>query len=125
METTADQGSSWPDASPPGPLGRADKMANKADSAIDQTARAAGDAVEKARSVTDRVSASAHAAMDKASKTAGPAMEWIEKQSTNLRKQQQRATEATANYVSENPLKAMGVCFGAGVVIGLLIRRNV
>jgi len=119
---TADQNSSWPRSSDA--QASVDKVADKADAAIDRAAETATDVVEKARAMTDRIAASAHAAVDKAASAAGPAVEWSVKQGSNLRRQQQRATETTVTYISENPLKSIGICFGVGVVVGLLVRRN-
>jgi len=99
-------------------------MADKADTAIDRAADTATDVVEKARAMTERIAASAHAAVDKAASAAGPAVEWSVKQGSNIRRQQQRATETTVTYITENPLKSIGICFGVGVVVGLLVRRN-
>ncbi len=44
-------------------------------------------------------------------------------QDTTL-KQARAATDATENYVRENPWQALGIAAGVGVLIGLLVSRR-
>jgi ElaB/YqjD/DUF883 family membrane-anchored ribosome-binding protein len=81
-------------------------------------------ASDRVKPLVERLSSSAHAAVDKATAAAGPAVDWLGRQGSKARAQQQRAADATCAYVSKNPLKSVGICFGTGVVLGMLVRRK-
>jgi ElaB/YqjD/DUF883 family membrane-anchored ribosome-binding protein len=65
----------------------------------------------------DRAAGVAHSAVDRAIGTAAPAAQWLEQKA---RAQQQRY-DATADYVKESPLKALGIAFLAGLLIGKIL----
>jgi ElaB/YqjD/DUF883 family membrane-anchored ribosome-binding protein len=71
---------------------------------------AAAAALDKAANVV-------HSAVDKAIGAAAPAAAWIDQKSLA----QQERYDATAEYVKQNPLKALGIAFVAGLLVGKIL----
>ena len=65
----------------------------------------------------DRAATVAHSAVDRAVGAAAPAAQWLDKQT----RAQQERYDATAEYVRENPVKALAIAFVAGVLVGKII----
>ena len=99
-------------AQPSGPTaGTIDTAASAAHGAIDRIG-----APQSMQGTADRFKQAAHGAIDRAAEAARPAARWIESKQPYAEEQ----LEATAEYVSANPLKAIAVAFLAGFVIGRL-----
>jgi ElaB/YqjD/DUF883 family membrane-anchored ribosome-binding protein len=65
----------------------------------------------------DRAAAAAHSAVDKAIGAAGPAAEWLDQRTRSQRERY----DATTDYVSQNPVKAVAIAFVAGLLIGKIL----
>ena len=65
----------------------------------------------------DRAAAAAHSAVDRAIGATAPAAQWLDQKT---RAQQQRY-DAAAEYVRQNPVKALAIAFVAGVLVGKII----
>ncbi len=90
------------------------KTSSSAHSAVDEAAR-------KAKPAIDRVAAMAHQAVDKASSAGGSTAEWLGEQTDSLKATQKKLVEDTCQYVSANPLKAIGIALVAGFVISRIV----
>jgi ElaB/YqjD/DUF883 family membrane-anchored ribosome-binding protein len=122
METTARNLSSFPSSDVAGedslnrgaaaPIGKA---ASGAHAAVDKAAGAARPAV-------DRAAQYAHEAVDKAANAAAPAAQWVSEKSEKLRVTQKQMVDDTCNYISANPLTAVGIAAVIGFVAGRLAR---
>jgi ElaB/YqjD/DUF883 family membrane-anchored ribosome-binding protein len=84
-------------------------------SAIDEAARNAQPAI-------DRVAAMAHQATDKVSSAGGQTADWVNAQSEQLILTQKKVLDDTCNYISANPLKAVGIALAAGFLISRIVR---
>ncbi len=100
------------------------KASLSAHAAVDSIAGAADEAATKAKPVIDQIAATAHQAVDRAAGAAAPAADWLTEQSKNIGTRQKQLVADTRDYVSANPLKAVGIAVVAGVVLGCLIRRR-
>jgi ElaB/YqjD/DUF883 family membrane-anchored ribosome-binding protein len=93
---------------------------------IDKAAASVHDVVDKAADAAkpsiDRAAQYAHQAVDRAASTAAPAVDWIADKSEQLRSTQKKVVDDTCNYVSANPLKAVGIAAAIGFVLGRLAR---
>src|SRR5258706_15422399 len=97
-----------------GTLNRASASAH---SAVDSMANAADEAARKAKPAIDRVAAMAHQAVDKAAGAAAPAADWLSERGENLSATQKKLVNETCQYVSANPLKAVGIALAAGFLL--------
>ena len=97
-----------------GPLNRASSSAH---AAVDSIAGAATEAARKAKPAIDRIVATAHHAVDSAAGAAAPTADWLAERAASLKAAQKKLFADTCNYVSANPLKAVGIAVAAGVVI--------
>ncbi len=95
--------------------GTMNRTASSAHGVVDRAASAA-------RPVIDRVASSAHQALDKAVSVAGPTAEWLNERKETLKQTQDRLVTDTRDYVTTNPLKAVGIALAAGLIIGRLMR---
>jgi ElaB/YqjD/DUF883 family membrane-anchored ribosome-binding protein len=89
------------------------KAASSAHGAVDSAAGKAKPAIDKAAQF-------AHQTVDKAAGAAAPAAEWITEKTEALKVTQKQVLDDTCNYVSANPLKAVGIAAALGFVIGRL-----
>jgi ElaB/YqjD/DUF883 family membrane-anchored ribosome-binding protein len=108
-----------------GMLGNGDGTLSKASSsahaAVDSIAGAADEAARKAKPAIDQVAAMAHKAVDKAAGAAAPTADWLAAQGENLNASQKKLVSDTCNYVSANPLKAVGIAVVAGFLLSRII----
>jgi len=122
MENTIRNVSSFPTSETVASDGNANRSSVQA--GIDRAASGAHGAVDQAagkvRPAIDRAAQFAHHAVDKAADTAAPAAEWVSEKTESLRVTQKKVLDETCNYVSENPLKAIGIAAAIGFVIGRL-----
>ena len=70
-----------------------------------------------AAGAVDRAAAAAHSVVDRAIGATAPAAQWLDQKT---RAQQQRY-DAAAEYVRQNPVKALAIAFVAGVLVGKII----
>ncbi|MEO8202920.1 MAG: hypothetical protein ABI630_03590 [Betaproteobacteria bacterium] len=83
---------------------------------------AADTAAKKAQPLVDRVKSMAYDATDKASTMKDEAKDWLASQGEQLSARQKQAVDSTANYISANPFKSIGIAALAALVIGRLMR---
>ena len=100
------------------------EVSSSAHAVVNSIAGAADEAATKAKPVIDQIAATAHQAVDRAAGAAAPAADWLTEQSKNIGTRQKQLVADTRDYVSANPLKAVGIAVVAGVVLGCLIRRR-
>jgi ElaB/YqjD/DUF883 family membrane-anchored ribosome-binding protein len=91
------------------------RATSTAHSAVDRVA-------SSARPVIDRVASSAHKAVDKAASVAVPTADWLSERGQTLKQTQDQLMSDTRQYVTSNPLKAIGMALAAGLLIGRLMR---
>lgn len=123
METTARD-------NPPSTSGMLDKTedaVNKASlsahAVVNSIVGVADEAASKAKPAIDQVAEMAHHAVDKAAGTVAPTVEWLNDQGESINAAQKQLVADARNYVSANPLKAVGMAAVAGFVLDRLIRR--
>ena len=92
-------------------------------SVVDSAVKAADQAASKAKPAIDQVAAMAHQAVDKAAGAAAPTVDWLNEKTESINASQKQLVAATRDYVSANPLRAVGMAAGAGFVLACLIRR--
>ena len=64
----------------------------------------------------------AHQAVDKAAGAAAPTAEWLASQAETLDATQKKLVADACNYISANPLKAVGIALAAGFVLSRALR---
>ena len=72
-----------------------------------------------AEPVIERVAAAAHQAVDKVKSSATPTVDWLAERGESLSATQKKLTADACDYVSANPLKAVGIA----AVTGFLLSR--
>jgi ElaB/YqjD/DUF883 family membrane-anchored ribosome-binding protein len=102
--------------------GTLDKASSSAHAAVNSIAQAADEAARKAKPAIDRVSAMAHQAVDKAAGAVAPTADWLAEQGESLSATQKKVVSDTCNYVSANPMKALGMAVVAGFLLSRIIR---
>jgi len=122
MESTVRNVSSFPSTDMVGEEG----LNRSSKASIDKAAASAHEAVDKAAGTAkpsiDRAAQYAHQAVDKAANAAAPAADWLSDKSAQLRITQKKVVDDTCNYVSANPLKAVGIAAAIGFILGRLAR---
>jgi ElaB/YqjD/DUF883 family membrane-anchored ribosome-binding protein len=97
-----------------------------ANSAIDKASSAVhsviDDAARKARVPVDRMAEMAHDASDKAVSAGNQATTWLARRTDELSAPPKKLIADTSKYVSENPLKAVGIAVVAALLVGRLMR---
>ena len=97
-----------------------------ANTAIDKASSAVhsviDDAARKAKVPVDRMAEIAHDASDKAVSASNEATNWIVKRTEELSAPPKKLIADASRYVSENPLKAVGIAVVAALVVGRLMR---
>ncbi len=101
--------------------GALDKVSSKAHAAVDAIAGVAEDAASRVRPVVDRAATMAHEAVDKAAGAAAPTADWLAEQGRSLQATQKKLVGDTCEYISGNPLKAVGVALVAGFLLSRFI----
>ena len=76
-----------------------------------------------AKPAIDRVSAMAHQALDKAAGAASPTTDWLTEQGESINATQKQLVADTRNYVSANPLKAVGIAMVSGFLLSRFVLR--
>ena len=99
-----------------------DKATSRAHAAVTSLAGAADDAASKAKPAIDKVATMAHQAVDKAAGAAAPTAEWLASQAETLDATQKKLVADACNYISANPLKAVGIALAAGFVLSRALR---
>lgn len=106
-----------------GTLGSSGDMGKNV-SSIDNATTGAHQTIDKlsqaARPAVDRVTTGAHQAVDKLAGVAASAAESIDAKSEQLKQAKNRLTEASRDYVRENPLSSIGIAVAAGFVLSRL-----
>ena len=98
-----------------------DKVSSKAHAAVDAIAGVAEDVASKARPTVERAATMAHGAVDKAAGAAAPTAEWLAEQGKSLQATQEKLVGDAREYISGNPLKAVGVAVIAGFLLSRFI----
>jgi ElaB/YqjD/DUF883 family membrane-anchored ribosome-binding protein len=102
--------------------GTLNKASSSAHAAVNSIAGAADDAARNVKPTIDRVTAMAHKAVDKAADAAAPTADWLTEQGENLNATQKKLVEDACNYVSANPMKAIGAALAAGFLLSRILR---
>lgn len=103
--------------------GALNKATLSAHAAVSSIAGAADEAANKAKPVIDQVAAMADQAVDKAAGAAAPTVDWLNERGASINASQKKLVANTCNYISANPLKAIGMAVVAGLVLGRISRR--
>jgi ElaB/YqjD/DUF883 family membrane-anchored ribosome-binding protein len=103
--------------------GAVNKASLSAHAVVNSIVGAADEAASKARPAIDQVAAMAHQAVDRAAGAAAPTADWLTEQGENINARQKQLLADTRDYISANPLKAVGIALVAGCVLSRLIRR--
>jgi ElaB/YqjD/DUF883 family membrane-anchored ribosome-binding protein len=69
----------------------------------------------------ERVAAMAHQAVDKAADAAAPTADWLTDRSEALQARHRKLVADASGYVSDNPLKAVGIALVAGFLLSRII----
>ncbi len=99
--------------------GTMNKAASGAHSVVNSIAEAADEMARKASAATGHAAAMVHRAVDK---TAG-AGDWLAERGETLAAAPKQVFADTRNYVSANPLKALGIAAAVGFLLSHIIRR--
>ena len=99
------------------------KASLSAHAVVNSLAGAADHAARKAKPAINQVAAMAHQAVDRAAGAAAPTADWLTEQGENINARQKQLIAQTRDYVSTNPLKAVGIAVVAGFLLSRLIRR--
>jgi ElaB/YqjD/DUF883 family membrane-anchored ribosome-binding protein len=99
------------------------KASTSAHAVVNSIVGAADEAADKAKPVIDQVAAMVHQVVDRAASAAAPTAEWLTEQGENINVRQKQLVADTRDYVSANPLKAVGIAVVAGFLLSRLIRR--
>lgn len=81
-------------------------------------------ATEAARPAMDRVATGAHQVVDKLAGVAASAADTLGTKGEQLKQAQSRLTEASRDYVRENPLTSIGIAVAAGILLSRLINSR-
>lgn len=92
-----------------------DKASSAAHSAIDAVA-------SKAKVPAERMATLAQDAAERASTAKTQATEWLTEQGDRIAVPSKKLLDDTSKYVSENPLKSLGIAVVAALVVGRLMR---
>lgn len=92
-------------------------VSSNAHAVVNSMANAADEAAQKAKPAIDRVAAMAHQAVETAAGAAAPTADWLAEQGQNLTAKQQKLVADTSHYVTNNPLKALGMAVAAGFLL--------
>ena len=76
----------------------------------------------KAQPAIDRAAAMAHQAVDRAAGAAAPTADWLTERGKSLNAAQEKLVAGASNYVSTNPLKALGITLAAGFLLSRIMR---
>ena len=99
------------------------KASSSAHAVVNSITEAADETARKAKPAIDQVAAMAHHAVDRAAGAAAPTVDWLTEQGESMNTMQKQLIADTRSYVSENPLKAIGIAAVAGFLLSCLIRR--
>jgi ElaB/YqjD/DUF883 family membrane-anchored ribosome-binding protein len=103
--------------------GAVNKASLSAHAVVNSIAGVADEAVSIAKPAIDEVAARAHQAVDRAAGAAAPTVDWLTEQGESINASQKQLFADARDYVSANPLKAVGMAVVAGFVLSRLIRR--
>ncbi len=106
-------------SSNPGSMGK--NVNNKVENATSGAHHAIDKASEAARPAVDRVAAGAHNVVDKLAGAAASAADTMGVKGEQLKAAQARATEASRDYVRENPLTSIGIAVAVGFLLSRLV----
>ena len=74
------------------------------------------------KTVAKRLPRSAHAPLYEAVHAAAEAADTLEQEASGLMRRKERLLKATTDYIDASPLKAVGIAFLAGWVVGRITR---
>ncbi|HEY5582080.1 MAG TPA: hypothetical protein VIK56_13135 [Rhodoferax sp.] len=103
--------------------GAVNRASLSAHAVVNSIVGAADEAASEAKPAIDQVAAMAHQAVDKAAGAAAPTVDWLTEQGESINARQKQLVAQTRDYVSTNPLKAVGMAVVAGFLLSRLIRR--
>ena len=103
--------------------GAVNRASLSAHAVVNSIVGVAEEAASRAKPAIDQVAAMAHQAVDRAAGAAAPTADWLAEQGENINARQKQLVAQTRDYVSTNPLKAVGIAAVAGFLLSCLIRR--
>lgn len=103
----------------PGTIGK--NVASNIDNATAGAHQTIDKVSEAARPAVDRVATGAHQVVDKLAGVAASAAETIGAKGEQLKLAQDKLTEASRDYVRENPLTSIGIAVAAGFLLSRLL----
>ncbi len=101
--------------------GAVNKAQSNAHAAVDSFASAADEAARKVKPKIDKVASMAHSAVDKAAGAAAETADKLTARGESLNAAQKKLVADTCSYVSDNPLKSVGIAVLAGFVLGRIL----
>jgi ElaB/YqjD/DUF883 family membrane-anchored ribosome-binding protein len=96
-----------------------DRTANQAHRAVDNAAETAA---AKAGPAIERAAQAVHQTVDKVAQAAGPAAEWLNESTDQLRQKQDEVLENCRSYIRHRPLATIAIAIAAGYLVGRLGR---
>jgi ElaB/YqjD/DUF883 family membrane-anchored ribosome-binding protein len=78
----------------------------------------------KAHEAVDRIAEQVERAEERIRTACGSAEEMLKESREKVRLQSDRMTGTVTEYVQQHPLAALGIAFGAGVVVAALLKRS-
>ena len=106
---------------PSNPQDNVNKASSSAHTAVDSLADAADEATRRAKPKIDKVAAMAHDVVDRAAGAASQTADKLTARGETLSAAQKRLVADTCSYVSENPLKSVGIAVLAGFVLARIL----
>ncbi len=104
------------------PEGALNRASSGAHTAVDSIAGDADHMARKAKPAIDQVATIAHHAVDNAAEAVAPTANWLFDKGENLHSAQKKLVADSRSYVSNNPLKSVGVAVAAGFLFSRFIR---
>lgn len=110
------------------PNGTNGNPGKNASTSIDQASAGAHQkidrATEAARPAVERMATGAHQVVDKLAGVAASAADKLGTKGEKMKETQSRLTEASRDYIRENPMTSIGIAVAAGVVLSRLINSR-
>ena len=78
---------------------------------------------DKAHEAVDKAAAGAHKAVDSTAQASSKAADAVSQKAARLRETEEELVGKARDYISKNPLAAVGIAAGAGFLISRLLRK--
>jgi ElaB/YqjD/DUF883 family membrane-anchored ribosome-binding protein len=91
------------------------------DTAAGESGNGAAPATATTPAMVGNISQRAHEAIDKATSHAERTADWLGQKQQAVKDSQKQLVEDASAYISANPLKAIGIALGAGLILSKLL----